>query len=429
MNQADGPPTPGGDANGAPDGTRLGSKTGTGTADGQGAGSGNGRGGQRPGTTSGSGSGTATGDRRRPGGTGQGGGRQPGQEGGERPTVLDRITRVAGILDLPVLERAGSSAGGLPAASAHSAEGRSIQALYVIAVVISTVLLVGKLIRAVGAIAKMGLRAALRLAMRGLRRQLRKLWRGIIGFFAKGGRGRPTGLGRKLGASSSATTPAKSSRRPRVLQPLPVAVRRNRTATGAAKWSLEHSWIKQRWYRGANLPAWRAQGTRVNMLLRGIGDAGWNHIPVPHSLNLWLRNPIASLGFNTAVYGGGGYGVFSVWRWALSPLSPPPSATTPRSRPHQPANSNQRDGEDGNALEHRRHQHGHQRAARAARAGARAAPQSEEEAARDLRDCASSGDRGSPQFGRRATRRRAGGGSARRSIPSISARRSIRARL
>ena len=68
-------------------------------------------------------------------------------------------------------------------------------------------------------------------------------------------------------------------------------------------WSGEHMLLKQRWYRGAN--PWFARGTWQNGLMQGLGDAGWNILPMPHRLNQFLFNhPIISFGFTVGTYYG-----------------------------------------------------------------------------------------------------------------------------
>jgi RHS repeat-associated protein len=77
-------------------------------------------------------------------------------------------------------------------------------------------------------------------------------------------------------------------------------VLRNR-AGAAPRWSLEHMILKQRWYRGAN-PLFQ-RGTWANKVLQGLGDAGWNLLPVPHRFNRFLYNrPLVSAAFNLGAY-------------------------------------------------------------------------------------------------------------------------------
>ena len=97
-------------------------------------------------------------------------------------------------------------------------------------------------------------------------------------------------------------------------------------------WSMEHMIIKQRWYRGAN-PLF-APGTRMNRILQGLGDAGWNVVPIPGRINTWLfNNPVKSAIFNYGTYAGGGYGLYRLWDYALDPLSDDTSAAPPPSQP------------------------------------------------------------------------------------------------
>lgn len=75
-------------------------------------------------------------------------------------------------------------------------------------------------------------------------------------------------------------------------------------------WSLEHSLIKQRFYRStANPENWHPvmkmfpPGTTVNKILQKLGDAGWNQVPIPQSLNQWLyRHSTFSALFNAGSY-------------------------------------------------------------------------------------------------------------------------------
>lgn len=76
-----------------------------------------------------------------------------------------------------------------------------------------------------------------------------------------------------------------------------------RNQAGSGRWSLEHMIIKQRWYRGAN-PLFQ-RGTWANKALQGLGDAGWNVVPVPHRFNQWLfEHPVAGGLFNLGAYYG-----------------------------------------------------------------------------------------------------------------------------
>jgi RHS repeat-associated protein len=82
-----------------------------------------------------------------------------------------------------------------------------------------------------------------------------------------------------------------------------------RNQAGAApRWSLEHMILKQRWYRGAS-PLFQ-RGTWANKLLQGLGDAGWNVLPVPHRFNQFLFNhPLAGAAFNVGAYYAGYKGI------------------------------------------------------------------------------------------------------------------------
>lgn len=82
-------------------------------------------------------------------------------------------------------------------------------------------------------------------------------------------------------------------------------------------WSLEHMIIKQWMYRGAK-PIF-AKGTFMNRVLQGLGDAGWNLVPMPASLNSALyRWPKVSFVFNYGTYPAAGYGLYHLWAWAAS---------------------------------------------------------------------------------------------------------------
>jgi hypothetical protein len=70
---------------------------------------------------------------------------------------------------------------------------------------------------------------------------------------------------------------------------------------GKHGWSMEHSIIKQRWYRGKN-PIF-PKGTLPNKILQGLGDSGLNLVPVPQVFNTWLyQHRVASALFNAGVY-------------------------------------------------------------------------------------------------------------------------------
>jgi hypothetical protein len=70
-------------------------------------------------------------------------------------------------------------------------------------------------------------------------------------------------------------------------------------------WSLEHLVIKKRWFEGEN-PVF-AEGTLPNQVLRSIGNAGWNLVPVRMSANRWLyQHKAASWAFTGTVYAASG---------------------------------------------------------------------------------------------------------------------------
>ncbi|MEO8281988.1 MAG: hypothetical protein ABI568_01070, partial [Pseudarthrobacter sp.] len=95
-------------------------------------------------------------------------------------------------------------------------------------------------------------------------------------------------------------------------------------------WSMEHLIIKQRWYRTVGKkPPFFAYGTRMNRIMQGLGDAGWNVMPVKGWFNTWLyHNTGVSWALSGGVYAGGGYGLYKLWDYALEPLRDPP-ATAP----------------------------------------------------------------------------------------------------
>lgn len=83
-------------------------------------------------------------------------------------------------------------------------------------------------------------------------------------------------------------------------------------------WSMEHSLLKQRFYRSTADPEnWHPimkmfpPGTTVNKILQKLGDAGWNQVPIPKSLNQWLyRNSAISALFNVGSYAAAGSFVY-----------------------------------------------------------------------------------------------------------------------
>lgn len=77
-------------------------------------------------------------------------------------------------------------------------------------------------------------------------------------------------------------------------------------------WSMHHWFFQQRWYRGAN-PIF-APGTTANRILQSLGDAGWNSIPLPQSINSALyRIPGATPAFAAGTI----YGTYqtATWSW------------------------------------------------------------------------------------------------------------------
>lgn len=78
-------------------------------------------------------------------------------------------------------------------------------------------------------------------------------------------------------------------------------------------WSKEHLLLKQRFYRSSskdiNKHSWLLQkfpsGSKMNRFFQGLGDAGWNVIPVPMKFNRWLfNNPGFSAIFSASIYAG-----------------------------------------------------------------------------------------------------------------------------
>ena len=90
---------------------------------------------------------------------------------------------------------------------------------------------------------------------------------------------------------------------------------------GKDKWTLEHAWIKQRWCRGTNPRL--LYGTRMNWILRKLGDSGLSLYPPPPSWNNKLSHYWkTSVLFNTGIYSLSGFGDYKLWSWTFSMWKP-----------------------------------------------------------------------------------------------------------
>ncbi len=79
-------------------------------------------------------------------------------------------------------------------------------------------------------------------------------------------------------------------------------------------WEVHHLALQQRFYRGSNL--WFPQNSLELRGLQRLGDAGWNLLPIPRTLNRYLGNhPILTAAFAAGVYGSGSASVVAAY-WA-----------------------------------------------------------------------------------------------------------------
>lgn len=263
-----------------------------------------------------------------PGGTGTGTGSAsptgdtPVAEPGPRPerSIGDQITHYLGYANLEFGDGDpnGVATGGIPGAFGKYHAGGWGQALYgvlTVATVVLTILSFGASKAALtGGMA--GLRAALRGGIRALRGAARSIGPRLAGFASDLGRlFSPGWLGRAgsnlmrfvyAPATKTFTSGRQFWNRWRGL------FGRN---SGRWGWTLEHSWIKQRWYRGSN-PLF-PPGSRWSTVLQRLGDAGWNLYPMPRWLNSKMYHfPVTSTLLNTGVYGASVYAPVKAWSLA-----------------------------------------------------------------------------------------------------------------
>lgn len=322
-------PVEGGSPTGSADGTADGGATGQGDGAGKdptkhgtdksGTGGGTGSGG-------GTGTGTKTGDSKpTDSGTGTGTSGSGPAGSNQEPTTLDKITKIAGYWHLEFSGSPDGVSGGIPGGMG-SLSGWGAQVAFLVltvADIVLTVLTLGEFKAAM-----VGLKNALKAGMSSLKgvmaRGLRGAGTAILGLFRRAAPGQRTPILRRL---------ARFFWEDRKSFGMWNDFRRRYNIARHSGWSMEHMIIKQRWYRGAN-PVF-ARGTRMNRILQGLGDAGWNVVPIRGRFNTWLyNNPLTSAAFNYGTYAGGGYGLYKLWDYALAPLRDQPApATAPAPAP------------------------------------------------------------------------------------------------
>jgi RHS repeat-associated protein len=330
-----------GDINGIPDGIRNGTLDGLREGAEGGTGSQSGEGNEpQPGQREGTRQGTPNAN----GQEGQGQRQQgQGQQGDPRTNWLDTVTRWTGYLNLEFGSNGeGGEAGGIPGGMDLFGwrppmwVRRTLQVVFIAATVVTTIIPIGKVALA----AKVAIQGALKVGLRATARKLiaavaarlptRAAIRGaltrvkgtissalsrlsdllmnpFLRYFGRKRVGQRTGLARILFRSFWEDRRTFGASRD--------FFNRWRFIFGQGHgWSLEHMIIKQRWYRGAN-PVF-AHGTFMNRALQGLGDAGWNLVPIPRGLNSWLyRHPAISGIFNYGTYAGIGYGAYEYYDW------------------------------------------------------------------------------------------------------------------
>ena len=222
--------------------------------------------------------------------------RPDGRRGSGGPEgMVDRLVRYAGYAELELQGRTGSGPPrGIPGGFGKGEPGTATKLLYIACVVGGLLLGGAALIKSlVKKIIKLGLKGALKLVLRRTARAItRTFWED------------------RAGSALRKSAPLAKD-----------FFERWRWLFGKGKWTLEHAWIKQRWYRGPN-PTF-APGTRMNWILQKLGDSGLNLYPLPRGLNSKLFHyPKVSALVNAGVYGGSGYGVYKVWSWGFSMWEP-----------------------------------------------------------------------------------------------------------
>lgn len=268
---------------------------------------------------------------RQPGAGGQGrgnGGR--GGSGGDKGTgdvsEIDTLVKIAAVTQLEFERSEDGEKYGIPGGMGSHSPGLGGQLLFSVVAIVTAVLGAAKLI---ANIVKNGLRATLKKALKQLKRfvpaakkllkkakrvvrnaaravvrGVQRRWRN----FWRAGSGGPVGFGRRVlrfFLEDRQTFGMNGD-----------FFGRWRFIFGNNhSWSLEHMLIKQRWYRGAN--PWFPPGTWANRALQRLGDAGWNVVPIPQSVNGWLfRHKWISGALNWGFYPSSAVGIGAMWKKA-----------------------------------------------------------------------------------------------------------------
>lgn len=256
--------------------------------------------------------------------------RNPGAGGGHgptpnapRPTLLDKITHVAGYWHLESGGDGGVS-GGIPGGMG-SLSGWGAQLAYLaltVADIVATIVTLGELKAALVGL-KASIKAALKNAVKqGFKKTIGNGWRALsraVLRMWRGGSRRSTPLWRRIQRFFWEDRKSFGMWRDfRIRYGIP----KN------SGWSMEHMIIKQRWYRGAT--AWFPKEHWVSRALQTLGDAGWNVVPMRLTTNGWLyRHGVISAMFNHGFYTSGIERLHDLWHWATSPPSSPAPAAAP----------------------------------------------------------------------------------------------------
>lgn len=88
-----------------------------------------------------------------------------------------------------------------------------------------------------------------------------------------------------------------------------------------------HVFLQQRWFRPGGPTAWYPDSVLAQRGLQRLGNAGWNLMPLPRSLNQALgRSPAWSAAFGVGVVGGGvgiTYGSYKGGQWIAETVVSP----------------------------------------------------------------------------------------------------------